>query len=196
MSKNNANYGTFDNEIPKYNSTEKMRYINNRIRDDMDILGTPGIFTTSSVGKNEYIDVNNLLYRPAVQNTVRKDYVKEIECCDTHCKIDKYNTDIATKYGFGDEMQTSVRRKDFACYKRTGNRAAGRGIGNLEADSYIRYSRDTRKDMDTISDVEVDKYKFHSHFRNYQDPNHIVFPLPRGGIDTRNLDKYTRVENY
>jgi hypothetical protein len=191
-----------NNNFPKYNSTEKLKFINkNRMFDNMSILSTPKMYPTSNFGKLEYTNVESILTRPAVQNTVRKDYVKEIDCCKTHCEFNRNNTDVVSKYGEYDneiqeDMQTTVRRKDMACYKRTGNRSAGRGIGNVHADSYIRYGNDTRNDMETIADVELDKYKFHYHFRNYQDPNHIVFPLPRGGIDTRNLDKYTKLQNY
>lgn len=185
-----------NNKYPEYQSEEKLKFINNeRIFGDQYIMKRPGLFPSSTVGKLEYSNVESLLTRPTIQNSLRKDYVKEIDCCKTHCEPNYHNTNSNTKYDF-DDMMTYERRKDLACYKRPGDRSAGRGMGNVYVASYLQYGQDSRNDLDTITGVELDKYKFHYHFRNYQDPNHLVFPLPRGGIDTRNLDKYTKIDNY
>ena len=95
-------------------------------------------------------------------------------------------------------MKTVVKRKKFECYKKIPFRGAGKGIGNLEADSYLRYGMDSRNEIDTIRDMELDKYRFHKTFRNFHDPNtvHLPFQIGKSGIDTRNLDKYSKLEYY
>jgi hypothetical protein len=191
-------YKDYDNkkEFPHYQQLEKMRFVDkHRLYGGKCILETPGLFPTSKVGKLDQTCVESMLTRPSVQNVIKKDYQQDFWCCKTNCAPNRYNTDSSSKYDFFD-MKTFVKRKDFGCYKRTGDRRAGRGIGNLDASNHVRYGMDSRNDLETISDMELDKYRFHFHWRNYQDPNHIVFPIPRGGIDTRNLDKYTKLTNY
>jgi len=44
-----------------------------------------------------------------------------------------------------------------------------------------------------VSSVEYDR--FHKTYRNYQNPNNLVLPFPRGGINTSNIDKFRRKYN-
>ena len=50
-------------------------------------------------------------------------------------------------------------------------------------------------DGDNISTYDLMDYKFHNTYRNYQDSNHLVMNIPRGGFDTRHLEKKNKFKN-
>lgn len=72
-----------------------------------------------------------------------------------------------------------------------GNRdvGAGRGFGNLNISNDIRYGDQGRKDSKEFKEIKESEtlfdYQFQYLDRNFQDPNHIVMPIPRGGEMTR-----------
>jgi hypothetical protein len=65
---------------------------------------------------------------------------------------------------------------------------AGRGFGNLNISNDIRYgdaSRLNTKELKEISESNILDYQFQYLDRNFQDPNHLIMPIPRGGDMTR-----------
>lgn len=66
---------------------------------------------------------------------------------------------------------------------------AGRGFGNLEISNDMRYGDASRHDTKEFKEVREGQqffdYQFQYLDRNFQDPNHIVMPIPRGGESTR-----------
>ena len=72
---------------------------------------------------------------------------------------------------------------------------AGRGFGNLEVSNDIRYGDASRHDTKEFKEVREGKqffdYQFQYLDRNFQDPNHIVMPIPRGGESTRKQNQLT-----
>ena len=65
----------------------------------------------------------------------------------------------------------------------------GRGFGNLNISNEIRNGDPSRNDTKEYRDKQEGQqmfdYKFQYLDRNFQDPNHIVMPIPRGGVQTR-----------
>ena len=65
----------------------------------------------------------------------------------------------------------------------------GHGFGNLEISNDIRYGNSSRTDTKEFKEVrescQLFDYQFQYLDKNYQDPNHIVMPIPRGGNTTR-----------
>ncbi len=59
----------------------------------------------------------------------------------------------------------------------------GRGFGNLNISNEIRNSNNSRDD--SKKSMQVFDYKFQYLDKNFQDPSHIVMPIPRGGVTTR-----------
>lgn len=66
----------------------------------------------------------------------------------------------------------------------------GRGRNDVDAETDIIQGISSRTDRSKIGEVYVDR--FEQLDRDIQDPDHIVLPWPRGGIDTRYLEKYSR----
>lgn len=65
----------------------------------------------------------------------------------------------------------------------------GRGFGNLDIANDVRQSnssRDTTKEnREKLESHQMYDMRFQFLNKNVQDPNHIVMPIPRGGIQTR-----------
>lgn len=74
-------------------------------------------------------------------------------------------------------------------YYTNKNIGAGRGFGNLEISNEIRNgdaSRvDTKEYKEKRESKQIFEYQFQYLDKNYQDPSHIVMPIPRGGEITR-----------
>jgi hypothetical protein len=72
---------------------------------------------------------------------------------------------------------------------------AGRGFGNLEISNDIRYGNTSRHDTKEFKEVREGQqffdYQFQYLDRNFQDPSHIVMPIPRGGESTRKQNQLT-----
>jgi hypothetical protein len=69
------------------------------------------------------------------------------------------------------------------------NKVQGRGFGDFDLD--LRLGLDTRKG-ENISNIEISDFHFEKLSRNYQNPNNIVLPFPRGGVATRDIDKFSK----
>ena len=65
----------------------------------------------------------------------------------------------------------------------------GHGFGNLEISNNIRNSNSSRVDNKEFKELressQLFDYQFQYLDRNFQDPDHIVMPIPRGGNTTR-----------
>jgi hypothetical protein len=66
---------------------------------------------------------------------------------------------------------------------------AGRGFGNLSISNDIRLGDHSRKDTKEFKETKEGEILFDYQFqildKNFQDPNHLVMPIPRGGEMTR-----------
>ena len=83
----------------------------------------------------------------------------------------------------------------FGEYINNGNKARGRGFGNVNILSKIDRGKQTRDRGDNITLKEMSPYKFHSTFRNFHDPSHVVMDIPRGGEATRRQGRYILKKN-
>ena len=80
-------------------------------------------------------------------------------------------------------------------YINNGNKAKGRGFGNVNVLTKIDRGKQTRERGDDITSTELSGYKFHSTFRNFHDPSHVVMDIPRGGLSTRRKGRYILKNN-
>jgi len=80
-------------------------------------------------------------------------------------------------------------------YINNGNKSRGRGFGDVNVMSKIDRGKQTRDRGDDITSTEMSPYKFHSTFRNYHDPRHVVMETPRGGEATRRQGRYNLKKN-
>ena len=67
--------------------------------------------------------------------------------------------------------------------------SAGRGFGNLNISNDIRYGGASRMDTKEFKEKRESRQMLDFHFqyldKDYQNPNNIVMPIPRGGDMTR-----------
>ena len=77
----------------------------------------------------------------------------------------------------------------------TANKSRGRGFGDVNILTKIDKSKQTRERGDNISNIDMTNRRFHSTFRNYHDPKHIVSEIPRGGVSTRTKGQYVTKKN-
>ena len=74
-------------------------------------------------------------------------------------------------------------------YYTNKNIGAGRGFGNLEVSNEIRYGdasrANTKEYKEEKESKQIFEYQFQYLDKNFQDPEHIVMPIPRGGEITR-----------
>jgi len=95
-------------------------------------------------------------------------------------------------------ISNEPRQRDLntSCYWDTPNKSQGRGFGDLDKKNVLWYAMNTRNMYgDNISTYDLMDYKFHNTYRNYQDSNHLVMNIPRGGFDTRHLEKKNKFKN-
>lgn len=107
---------------------------------------------------------------------------------------DDFNpNDYNVRYKNSLQTENCDPRSDF--YYTNKDVGAGRGFGNLEISNDIRYGDASRYDTKEFKEVkereQLFDYQFQYLDRNFQDPNHIVMPMPRGGESTRKQNQLT-----
>ena len=97
---------------------------------------------------------------------------------------------------------------DYSSYIVNGNKSEGRGFGDYDVSQDLRFGIDSRQQKKTASSTDLTSFKVgNNNYSNYNlsgdvmpspeiihlvNGNKCTLPWPRGGIDTRNLDKYRR----
>jgi hypothetical protein len=108
-----------------------------------------------------------------------------------HYKIEKDKMEtigIENKLQFNKYRDNKeLNRVDF--YYTNSAVGPGHGFGNLEVSNDIRYGNSSRVDTKEFKEQressQLFDYQFQYLDRNFQDPNNIVMPIPRGGNTTR-----------
>ena len=74
-------------------------------------------------------------------------------------------------------------------YYTTSHTGPGRGFGNLEVSNDMHFGNSSRIDTKQYKEMregdQLFDYQFQYLDRNFQNPNNIVMPTPRGGNSTR-----------
>ena len=97
---------------------------------------------------------------------------------------------------------------NYGNYIPNGYKSAGRGFGDFDISQELRYGTDTRQAKKTAASTDLTNFKIgDNYFSNYNLSGDVipapeiihlvngktnVVPWARGGIDTRNLDKYRK----
>ena len=175
MIKPNRSDKICDNKKTKYrtNALDRELKINN-------VMCVPGMLPTTKNNQSNNINVESYLRNSRISSKKKGDFVLDT---DENNKNKDYRN-------FG---MTNISRKvilNTGNYVTTGYKGHGRGFSTKGMG--LRDGQNTRQTNENITSIEMDDYRFHELFRNYQNPNNVVLPFPRGGIDTRNLDKYSK----
>ena len=138
----------------------------------------PGHYRMSQ-GKCQMIDTETNLLTPGIQTNDKTQVVLKED-------LDPYNYNIDYKDGLK-RNQNQNQKTDF--YYNNKNVGPGRGFGNLNISNDIRNGDASRNDTQVNNEkqegLQMFDYKFQYLNKDFQDPNHIVMSIPRGGVQTR-----------
>jgi hypothetical protein len=154
---------------------------NNLFKDD-DLsnispqLNVPGVNVKDDIDFPNKVNLDTYLRYPS-QFCRDKENKGQIECDNIIISNDPRQRDLNT-----------------GCYWNTPDKRQGRGIGNLDIRNNLWFSENTRN-VYADNVATYDYNRFHITYRNYQDPNHLVMTIPRGGYDTRHLEKNSKKNN-
>lgn len=127
--------------------------------------------------KCQVIDNETKLITPGINNKDKTQMILKNELNPNNFNI---NYEDGLKQYQTNKMQTYYNNKDIG---------PGRGFGNLNVSNSIRNSNSSRNDTKLFKEkqesLQMFDYQFQYLDRNVQDPNHIVMPIPRGGVQTR-----------
>jgi hypothetical protein len=169
-----------DNTI---NKDEKLKYNDKAFERELEInkvIYVPGMFPSSSNNQSSNIDIETKLLK--AESTYKQ---KNIMKLDTD--QDNKNKDYRNFSMVSEKSRESINHGN---YVRNGFKGSGRGFGDVNIDAELRYGANSREEKKTARSQDLKDYKFHDMFPNFHDEKHVVLPFARGGIDTRNLDKY------
>ena len=166
------------NRNDKYLNNKKIKYRTNGLEREkaiQDIINTPDKLPT-----NKNRNSNNIVIDNNLRNTKVNDKKKMAFVLDT----DKQNK-CKDYRNFG---MTNISRKDnLNTYFYTSPGYKGQGTGFSIEGLTLRNGQNTRQTGENITGLDMNNYRFNELYRNYQ----ITEENNRGGIDTRNLDKYS-----
>ena len=85
--------------------------------------------------------------------------------------------------------KNKIENNNFSRETQLAMKGPGRGFGNLNISNEIRNSNNSREDSKEYKEqresMQIFDYQFQYLDKNFQDPSHIVMPIPRGGVTTR-----------
>ncbi len=127
--------------------------------------------------KCELIDNETQLLTPGVQTKDKTQVVLKKE-------LDPSNYSLNWENGL---KKFQTQKTGF--YYNNRDIGPGRGFGNLNVSTEIRNGdssrNDTKEHKEKQEGQQMFDYQFQYLDRNFQDPNHIVMSIPRGGVQTR-----------
>ena len=173
---------SYPNKNDKCLNDKKIKYNVNTLNRDLDlntVIDVPGMLPTNKNNQSSNTDVESFLRNSNINSRKKADFILDTD--------DKNKDKDYRNFGI-----TNISRKVNlnTGYIPTGYKGQGHGFSIKGSD--LRYGQDTRQNSKNNTIIEYDDYNFHSTFRNYQNPDNLVMSFPRGGIDTRNLDKYSK----
>lgn len=171
----------FSNDIKSQdiNQTDNIYKKDKFVYNDNPVDSTPGYYLLPH-SKTSLIDNESNLMKPIMNS---KDKTK-LELTD-NLHPDNYNIN----YSNNSKNSNNSNNKQFNYCFENKNVGAGRGFGNLNISNQMRGGDTSRKDNKEFREYREGRQSFEHQFqylnRNYQDPNHLVMPIPRGGEMTR-----------
>jgi hypothetical protein len=166
----------------KREGLKKMKFHENGLSRDLEInriIFVPGILPTTSNHQSNNIDIETSLLHP--ENTYDKKN-KIILDTDKDNKGEDYrNFTIAS--------EDTRENLDYSKYINNGFKGNGRGFGDYEIGSDLRYGQNSRLEKNHTRQTDLTNIKFNNSDIGLNETGNYVLPFPRGGIDTRNLDK-------
>lgn len=161
---------------------EKLKFNSNsfdRELDLKDVINVRGKLPSNENFQNSDIEVNTML-----RNSESTNKLKQI----TKLDVDKDNKgkDYRNFSLKSEKVRETINHGD---YVNNGYKGNGRGFGDVNVSQDLRYGKNSRDEKKTARSHDLKDLNFNNLIIDFNDENNVVLPFPRGGIDTRNLEK-------
>ena len=161
---------------------EKLKYSSvdfERELDLEDVINVKGMLSSNKNFQSSDVDTETSLRNSEITNKVKQ--VTKID-------IDKDNKgkDYRNFSLMSEKLRETLNHGD---YVNNGYKGNGRGFGDVVISQDLRYGKNSRDEKKTARSHDLKDLKFNNIVISLNDEDNIVLPFPRGGIDTRNLDK-------
>lgn len=161
---------------------EKLKYHSKNLDRELDLKDTinvRGMLPSNSNFQNSNVEVETKL-----RNSESTFKVKQITKLDTD--NDNKGKDYRNFSLRSEKVRETLNHGD---YVNNGYKGNGRGFGDADISQDLRYGQSSREEKKTARSHDLKDLKFNSIVRSFNDEDNVVLPFPRGGIDTRNLEK-------
>ena len=149
------------------------------------ILFVPGMLPTTSNHQSNNVDVESYLIHPESTFSKKNDFTLDTD-------DDNKNKDYRNFTMEGKELRKNLYVGD---YVNNGFKGQGRGYGDYEISSKLRYGYSSRIENNNAREADVSNINLNNSDIGLNEVTPDVLPFPRGGIDTRNLDKFRKENN-
>ena len=148
------------------------------------IVNVPGMLSSTQNHQSSNIDIETNLLRPDYK--FKKKSLVELDKDEDNEGEDYRNFSVKA------EKKNSRESSLVYNHMNVGYKGNGRGFGDDDISSKLRYGVDSRQNLKTARTQDLQDYRFEYLNPDFSDPAKNVLPFARGGIDTRNLDKYRK----
>jgi len=161
---------------------EKLKFNNknfDRELDLKDVINIRGMLSSNANFQNSDVDVETKLRNSKVTNKLKQ--TTELDEDDVNKGKDYRNFTLKSE-----KLRETINYGD---YVNNGYKGNGRGFGDVNISQDLRYGKSSRDDKKTARSHDLKDLKFDNIVRSFNDEDNVVLPFPRGGIDTRNIEK-------
>jgi hypothetical protein len=162
---------------------EKLKFNSNSFDRELDLKDIINVRGKLPQGSNNFqnsdIEINTKL-----RNSESTNKMKQITKLDTD--KDNNGKDYRNFSLKSEKLRETLNHGD---YVNNGYKGNGRGFGDVNISQDLRYGKNSRDEKKTARSHDLKDLKFNNLMINFSDEDNVVLPFPRGGIDTRNLEK-------
>lgn len=161
---------------------EKLKYSSvdfERELDLEDVINVKGMLSSNKNFQRSDVDTETSLRNAEFTNKVKQ--VTKLDIDENNKGKDYRNFSLMSE-----KLRETLNHGD---YVNNGYKGNGRGFGDVVISQDLRYGKNSRDEKKTARSHDLKDLKFNNIVISLNDEDNIVLPFPRGGIDTRNLDK-------
>ena len=162
--------------------SEKLKYSSvdfERELDLEDVINVKGMLSSNKNFQSSDVDTETSLRNSEITNKVKQ--VTKLDIDNDNKGKDYRNFSLMSE-----KLRETLNHGD---YVNNGYKGNGRGFGDVVISQDLRYGKNSRDEKKTARSHDLKDLKFNNIVISLNDEDNIVLPFPRGGIDTRNLDK-------
>ena len=161
---------------------EKLKFSSASIDRNLDLkdaINVRGMLPSNKNFQTNDVDVETNLRIAESTNKVKQ--VTKLDMDDENEGKDYRNFSLMSE-----KVRETLNHGD---YVNNGYKGNGRGFGDVSVSQDLRYGKSSRDEKKTARFHDLKELKFNNIVISLNDEDNVVLPFPRGGIDTRNLEK-------